>query len=138
MTSKKRNYLGAALLFLLGFALALGAAWWWFGKDAVTTAQTVADGPVLREGELEGFFQAVDKSDYPAIKELGEALFVPGVRLADAARLLAPYAVNSFPPYSVYALYTFNNADLTRRVLLTLDDRDRVESFLAEEMAVIK
>ena len=138
MTSKKHKYLGAAFLFLLGFALALGAAWWWFGKDAAAPAQTVADGPVLHESELEGFFQAVAKGDYPAIKESGEALFLPGVRLADAARLLEPYAVNSFPPYAVYALYTFNNPDLTRRVLLTLDERDRVESFLAEEMAVIK
>ena len=134
----KRKYAGAILLFLLGFAVAMVAGWWWFGKNAAVPAQTAPDGPVLRGDELESFFQTVAEGDYSAIKERGEALFHPGARVAEAERLLAPYAVNSFPPYTVYALYTFNNPDLTRRVLLTLDEQDRVESFLAEEMAVIK
>jgi hypothetical protein len=125
-------------VFLLGFVMAMGAGWWWFGRNAAAPAPVAGDGPALRADELEGFFRTVAEGDYPAIKERGEALFRPGARVADADRLLAPYAVNSFPPYTVYALYTFNNPDLTRRVLLTLDEGDRVESFLAEEMAVIK
>ncbi|MCD8349415.1 MAG: hypothetical protein LUC93_02220 [Planctomycetaceae bacterium] len=136
MTGRRAKLGVGILLFLGGFAVALAAGWWLFGSG--TRQEQAARVETLREADLNELLAAVESGDYHDIKRLGEAMLKPGTRVAEGERMFAPYAVNSLPPYSVYALYTYNDPDRTRRVLLTLGDDGRVESFLAEEMAVIK
>lgn len=138
MQSSSRKYLAALALFVLGFALALGVGWWWFGRPPEPPAAGARSDGVVREADMAAFLQAARKNDFQTLKDEGDRLFKPGVRVVDSAGLFSQYAVNSFPPYTVYALHTFNGPDITRRVLLTLDDKERVESFMAEEMTVIQ
>ncbi len=138
MTGRRAKLGVGVLLFLGGFAVALAAGWWLFGAQARQEHETAVRVETIREADLNELLAAVESGDYHDIKRLGEAMLTPGTRVADGERMFAPYAVNSLPPYSVYALYTYNDPDRTRRVLLTLGDDGRVESFLAEEMAVIK
>lgn len=91
---------------------------------------------VEREG-MTRFLEAAKSGDFTAMQNEGSRIFTPGKVIPDSTVLLAPYRVNSHPPYQVYAFLTENTDKATRRVLLTMDERDRIESFLAEEMAVV-
>lgn len=137
---KGKQYLVLALVFALGFAAALafvrphsaGAP----GRPPEAAAAAGPEAP--RTGEQREFFQAVAKGDFVAMAALGERAFVRGGSVENAAAVLAGYETNSFPPFTVYALYVENAPDKTRRVLLTLDKDGKVESFLAEEMSIIR
>ncbi len=121
-------------VFVLGFALA-----------AFLFSLTTRDSGVLQAAqevttitadELQEFFQAVEQGDFHAMSSLGKKLFIPGRKIEDAETTLAGYQTNSLPPYTVYAFFIANTRDKTRRVMLALDGEGRIESFLAEEMAV--
>lgn len=141
---KKSKHLVTIAVFVLGFAFAAllfrGASG---GGSVLEAAKAEAAARAKRAGaitteELEPFFQAVAKGDFSAMAKLGEKVFLSGRTVDAAEKTLAGYETNSFPPYTVYAFYVANTPDKTRRVLLTLDGDNRVESFLAEEMSVIK
>lgn len=136
---KGKQYLILALVFALGFAAAVvlirpPAA----GAAAPSPAAGAIPATVIRADGLGSFFQAVKRGDFAAMAELGERAFVRGSRVENAGAVLSGYETNSFPPFTVYALFVENTTDKTRRVLLTLDKDDKVESFLAEEMSIIK
>ncbi|MDR1745645.1 MAG: hypothetical protein LBS30_07830 [Planctomycetota bacterium] len=130
--TKVKKYLLPAALFVLGFAVAFAI----MRSPPETPAAGGADA--LQTAELREFLRAVSGGDFPAMKELGERLFVKGRKIEDAGKAFAGYETNSVPPYTVYALHAENAPDAARRVLLTLDGDGRVESFLAEEMTVVQ
>ena len=135
----KKRYLAAAALFLAGFAAAFSLALWLLPQRGAPDASVAAmDSRTIRPDDLLGFFQAVARKDFPAMAKSGERVFVQGDKIENAGKTLAGYETNSFPPHTVYAFFSENLPDKTRRVLLTLDGDDRVTSFMAEEMSVIQ
>lgn len=140
MNSKLKKYLLLGLAFALGFALALIVAKNLYRNetvrnDFVAGEETPRD---LDEAALTAFLQAAEKGDYAAMEKTGPEVFQKGVWIPDAAARFDQYAANSYPPYTVYAFYSAGSDELIRRVLLTLNEDDRVESFMAEEMTVLK
>ncbi|MCC8190645.1 MAG: hypothetical protein LIP77_08430 [Planctomycetes bacterium] len=128
-----------AVALALVFALALGLGWLLFAPSRPPASPTTAASTgSVDEERLAAFLAAARQADYGRLRDLGEELFLPGVRIPDSRRRLEDYATNSFVPYSVYVLFTSIEPDRTRRVLLTLDEEERVVSFLAEEMAITK
>lgn len=140
-------YIGMALGFVLAFAIL------WFamplmqqymqkmaGEQPAVEQQVAPVVPAPDAVEQDGmtrFLKAAADGDFAVMQSEGRRIFTPGKAIPDSAALLAPYQVNSHPPYLVYAFLTENTEKATRRVLLTMDGQDRVESFLAEEMAVV-
>lgn len=141
---KGKQYLVLALVFALGFAAAVvlvrpsSAEAPTQPEATATAARETGPESVLRTEDVRDFFKAVTGRDFAAMAAVGERTFVRGARVENADKLLSGYETNSFPPFTVYALYVENMPEKTRRVLLTLDKEDRVESFLAEEMTIIK
>lgn len=141
MNSKLKRYLLLVLAFGLGFLLALALA-----RNIIRDetprggSASILDEPPrkLDETKLTNFLRAAEKGDYAAMETTGPDVFHKGVLIPDAATRFEPYAANSFPPFTVYAFYSAGSDDRVRRVLLTLDAENRVESFLAEEMTVMK
>ncbi len=92
-----------------------------------------ADSPGMRE-----FLAAVKAGDFEAMRKLGGELFPKGAAVPDARRLFPGYEANNIPPYRVFAFLSDQGREQARRVMLTLDGENRVESFMAEEMPVVK
>ena len=138
--ASKLFYFGMALGFALAFGL-LMLAMPYIQKMALKSMPTPAPAAPAAERVdqtlLTEFYQALADENFTAMKTTGEKTFIPGKKLPLSKVALASYEVNSEPPYLVYALYTNNTDDATQRVLLTLDDKDIVVSFMAEEMKVI-
>lgn len=135
---KTKRYLGAACLAVLVVAAAFALGRYTSGGTVPPTAPETAGAESVNAADVREFMQAVSRRDFAAMERLGEKAFVKGRAVENVDDVLAGYETNSFPPYTVYALFTDNTADATRRVLLTLDADNRVESFMAEEMAIIK
>lgn len=139
---KKR--LPMAGVFVAAFILAFGLAWLLFRRDAPPPPAAPAPAaPTIRERrltaeDLGGFLQAVEGGDFTAMRRLGNELFSEGVVIPGSAALLARYAVNGIPPNQVYAFLVSLEPDSTRRVMLVVDEKDKVVSFLAEEMNVTR
>ena len=89
-------------------------------------------------GETEAFVQAVLRNDFFAMRDIGKNIFRRGADARAIVGLLAGREANSLPPYKVYVLHHGAMDGKISRVLLTLDDDDRVVSFVAEEMSVIQ
>ncbi len=95
-------------------------------------------GKTIDAAGLGDFLKAAETGDYPAMAEIGGKLFVKGDTIPDHKRLLSSYAVDGFPPYQVYKFYSATTDTRIYRVLLTMDDNNTVESFMAEEMPVVR
>jgi hypothetical protein len=121
---------------VLAFVAAFGLAWYLFAPPPAPVESAPAVGRLLGEGEIESFLSLVRTADFQAIAQAGQELFHPGDRVASNAQF-AFYEVGSYPPYQVYAFFTTATPEWVRRILLTLDEGGRVESFMAEEMPVI-
>lgn len=125
-----------ALTFVAAFAL----AWLLFG-NAKPPAEVEPEAPpakVIGEAEVKEFLDAVEAEDFAAMTRIGTGLFKKGDKIPDRARLFGDHAVESFPPFQVYAFMTHASDKEIRRVLLTIDENDLVESFMAEEMPVVR
>lgn len=136
----KRGIPGTVLVFVAGFLLAFLLAWFLFSPGEKAAPEPVATEPkvetrTLTAGDLTEFFRAVDNRDFAAMSSLGTELFQPGNVIDNSDALLEPYAVDSFPPHQVYALFTHIGSPKSYRVLLTMDG-NRVASFMAEEIAI--
>ena len=142
--AEKKRMLVMVLVFAAGFAAALAIAVLFMRPGATPSRpvkEVVADpgaGVTLGEAELAEFFQAAESSDFEAMDRLGRELFKAGATVADRERLLAEYETTSYPPHTVYAFSTEIRDDAIHRVLLTLDDNDKVVSFLSEKMEIVK
>lgn len=127
-------------LFLAAFGLAFGLAWLLFRADPaqppVAEAGAKKAEPPLTAEQMAPFLRAADGNDIEAMFRLGPELFAKGRTIADRKEALTGYETNSFPPYQVYAFYAGIREDKVYRVLLTTDEDDRVESFLAEAMPI--
>ncbi len=137
-----RKYLTLAGVFVLAFVLAFGLAWALFrqeGAPAPAAGQTAAaPARTLKPEDLKEFLQAVEAGDYIAVRDRGEKLFVEGTNIPGSAGLFSAYATNSYPPNAVYSFLSEIGGGTTRRVMLTIDQEDKVVSFMAEEMNIVK
>lgn len=128
------------LIFCAGFIAAFLVALVVLGRGdddsmRIPAAVTQRD---LAAADMDGFFDAASRGDFAAMSGIGRTLFTPGRKIPDAERVFAGYETSSYPPHTVYAFFTESAEDKVRRVLLTLDENDRVESFMAEEMSIIQ
>lgn len=147
-----RARLPLAGAFAAVFLLAFGLAWLLFRRDAPSPEPTSASGPAaaaavaaptiperrLSPEDLREFFAAAESGDFSVMRRLGSELFTEGAVIPDSAGLLNRYAVNGIPPNQVYAFLVSLEQTSTRRVMLVMDEKDRVVSFLAEEMNVVQ
>lgn len=130
------------LLFVAAFGLAFGLAWLLFRADpasappAAAQAETEKVDPPLTAEQIAPFLRAADEKDLDTMFRLGPELFGKGRTIVDRKDALAEYETNSFPPYQVYAFYAGIRENKVYRVLLTTDEDDKVESFLAEAMPI--
>lgn len=138
MNMSKKNYLFLALFFLLGVIAALAADRVFLRPSREAEAAVRMDPGTVNRSALADFLDAAKRKDYEAMGKKGDEVFRKGVLVPDSGELFKDYAANSYPPYTVYAFYSEGSDDRVRRVLLTLDAEERVESFLAEEMTVIQ
>lgn len=126
----------------VAFVLAFFLAWVLFGSSkggAVKEEEPPApQNKTLGEADLEPFLAAARSRDFKAMSAIGKELFRKGDDIPDRELLFAEYAVDSFPPYQVYAFLTSNTGEYVYRVMLTVTDDNKVESFMAEEMPVVK
>ena len=138
---------GGKLLAIVAatFALAFGLAWFLFTPGAAVQPQTpdpaavrTAPTVVLAAADVAPFLSAVTAEDYSAMDRLGTQLFTSGAAIPDHANLFDGYAVNSYPSYHVYNFYSQTTGEQIYRVLLTVEDNGAIESFLAEEMPIVK
>ncbi len=130
---QKRRLLYTALAFVCGFALAMLAAKYYFERNAVQEAPVYR---TLSKDDVAPVLAAADAGDYAQLAALGQELFTPGTKIPDSAVLFDDYAVASFAPHQVYALLTELGGETSRRVLLTMNEDDSVESFMAEETEI--
>ncbi len=144
-TTGGRKYLTLAGVFALAFILAFALAWALFRRDeppppaaAPEAAKAAPPAPTLKREDTAAFLQAVRTGDFAAMRDRGEALFVEGARIPDSAGMFADYATSSFPPHVVYSFYSGAADGKVQRVLLTMDGEDKVGSFLAEEMNIVR
>lgn len=129
-----------AVVIALTFVAAFALAWLLFGNTK-PPAQTEPEAPpakVIGEAEVKEFLAAVEAEDFAAMTRIGSDLFKKGDKIPDRTRLFGDHAVESFPPFQVYAFMTHASNKEIRRVLLTIDENDQVESFMAEEMPVVQ
>lgn len=130
------------MLFLAAFGLAFCLAWLLFRADpesrpaAVAEVETEKVEPPLTAEQIAPFLRAADEKDLETMFLLGPELFAKGRAIVDRKDALAEYETNSFPPYQVYAFYAGIRENKVYRVLLTTDEDDKVESFLAEAMPI--
>ena len=136
--ANRLNYklFGAGLL--VAFASAFFLAWLLFAPPKETPPPPPPPARTLTGDDMRDFFQAVGKEDYGRMSDLGRDLFKEGTIIPDSVAKFAEYETTSYPPHMVYAFYSFIGGDKARRVLLTMDEGDRVVSFLAEEMEIAK
>lgn len=129
-----------AVVFVAAFALAFAAAWLLLRTETppVPPPAPVPETRTLSPAELDGFLQAVADGDFAAMNRLGTQLFTAGTVVPDSAALLGEFETNTYSDVAVYALYSSIGESRTTRVLLTVDKDDKVVSFLAEEMPVIR
>lgn len=137
----KRKIMGTGTVFAAGFILAFLLAWFLFspGKNAAAkpaeAAETEIETRTLTGKELAEFLQAVDNQDFAAMSRLGKELLQTGNTIAGHDALLEKYAVDSYPPHQVYALFTRIGNPKSYRVLLTMEG-NKVVSFMAEEIDI--
>lgn len=136
MNGVKHGGIVAALCFVAGFAIAFPVAWILFTPAAQTDAAGPARVDAISAGEMKEFLRAAESGDFAVMRDHGDGIFREGKTIPNAGSLFARFEANSFPPYSVYAFFTSSDPDMTRRVILTLDDQGKVVSFMAEEMVV--
>lgn len=138
MNTPWKKYLFIVIAFALGFAAALviGRKTSQSGKEDASLVAPTQPGLIDPAG-LVAFLAAAKKGDYAVMEKSGSALFAKGAQIPNAPEQFKEYEANSFPPYTVYAFYSQGSSERVRRVLLTLDENNRVESFLAEEMTVV-
>lgn len=135
MNTTWKKILIMAVAFGLGFAVAIA-----IGRKSLFSPESAVVSALPGEvdaADLALFLAAAGKGDYAAMSKDGPDLFSKGVLISDAPDRFKDYESNSFPPYTVYAFYSQGSDEMVRRVLLTLDEDNRVESFIAEEMAVL-
>ena len=136
------KYTTLAGMLVLTFILAFVLAWALFRREgAPSPAAEKADAApagILKREDLREFFRAVEAGDYAAARGRGEKLFTKGTGIPGSADIFAAYAVTSYPPNAVYAFLRQIAGDKTRRIMLTLDPEDKVISFMAEEMNIVK
>lgn len=127
-----------ATVFLSAFTLAFLLAWLLFRPAPVPLPAEPAPAAVLAGPDLDEFFRAVARGDYDGMSRLGNGLFEKGVTVRDADRVFAGFEVNGYPPYRVFAFFADHAGDRLYRVMLTLDENDKVESFMAEDTRIIQ
>ncbi len=130
---KKRRVLYTSIAFICGFVIAMAAAKAYFENK---TASNAPAARTLAASDIAPILAAADAAKYEELERLGEELFVPGTKIPDSAALFGDYAVASFAPHHVYALMTQLGGEASRRVLLTMNEDDTVESFMAEETPI--
>lgn len=142
LNKKNGDAVKLAAVAAAAFALAFVLAWLMFGagqSGAVREEEPpTRPGRTLGEAEMKPFLDAARSGDFKAMAAAGGELFIKGDVIPDRESLFAEYAVDSFPPFQVYAFYTAAAGGYVYRVLLTLDENNKVESFMAEEMPVVK
>lgn len=140
MNYTTKKYLVLALFFLLGFALAVALGHVLPKAVSVAPMESTPEKPsqTVDAAGLERFLDAARRGDYQTMANDGGEVFWKGVHIPDSKNLFKDYEANSFPPYTVYAFYSQGSNEKVRRVLLTMDEKERVESFLAEEMTVLQ
>ncbi|MDR2391747.1 MAG: hypothetical protein LBE84_08735 [Planctomycetota bacterium] len=136
----RRLWLALAGIFVLAFAIAFGLAWLLLNPAAPAKETGQPEDRVHRvtAAEAEAFARAVGRGDFSAMRDIGKSIFRRGADATAAVGPLADHAASSLPPYRVYALHHEAMDGKILRVLLTLDDDDRVVSFVAEETSVIQ
>ncbi len=108
---------------------------------AAAGAATPAAVGISLDAETKGmnaFLAAVKQGDFPTLQRLGRDLFPKGAAVREPEKLFAGFEANNIPPYRVFAFLSDQGMEKARRVMLTLDGEGRVESFMAEEMPVVK
>lgn len=132
MGHNKKTYLINAAFFIAGLLAAAIATWFVSAPDTTVSGER----QIIPAAETSAFLDTLGNRDFTAIREAGSRLFREGATVAEADALLSPYAVNGFPPHSVYMLFARNAPDASQRILLTLDESGSVISFMAEETVV--
>ncbi|MDR1521153.1 MAG: hypothetical protein LBU23_13575 [Planctomycetota bacterium] len=135
---RRRNLPELAAVFFVAFALAFALAWLLWRPPPSGGGASDLTGRNLAASEIGPFAEAARRGDFAAMRDLGARLFLPGVGAEEAAKALAEFETNGFPPYKVYAPPSRGGAGKVFRVLLTLDAGWRVASFVAEEMDVVE
>lgn len=127
---------GAGLLaaFILAFVL----AWALFSPSRPPEPPPPPPARTLSAADMKDFLQAVENSDYARMSAIGTEIFAEGNIIPDSKTMFAEYETTSYPPHTVYAFYSMIGEDKTQRVLLTMDEENKVASFLAEEMAITR
>lgn len=136
MNDKNKKFLYWGLLFCMGLGAAFMAGRLFPGKWPPAPAAAKPAG--VDRNAVARFLEAAKRGDYAEMAKTGDRVFPRGAKVAKSGELFKEYEANSFPPYTVYAFYSEGSDERVRRVLLTLDGEERVESFLAEEMAVVQ
>ncbi len=135
------------LFILLGGVIGMFASRYYSSKPsspakpapAPASAKTSAPVSVNADSpDMKAFQTAVKTGDFAALRTLGQKLFPKGALVRDPDRLFAGYEANNIAPYRVFAFLSEQSREQARRVMLTLDGEGRVESFMAEEMPVVK
>lgn len=144
-TLEKTRFLTTTIVFVSAFALAFLLAWLIFSPGsgdqppaAIGGGEPTAAAPTLTEADLKPFFEAVANGDFEEMDRLGGQLFQKDAHLPDSKTILAEYETNSFPPHLVYVFYSDTKDDTIYRVLLTMDENNRVASFMAEDMPIAR
>ena len=134
-----------ATIVTITFALAFGMAWLLFtpGPNALPTTPEPATARtepavIIGADDVTPFLAAATAEKYSDMERLGARLFVAGAVIPDHATLFEGYAVNSYPSYQVYNFYSRTIEDRIFRVLLTVEDNGTIDSFLAEEMPIVR
>lgn len=131
------------VVFIAAFGCAFILAWWLFRSPAAApvSPEVVAASPPrsLGENDMAEFFGAVLEEDFAAMARIGKELFVPGHFIPSRKEMFVEYETGSFPPHQVYAFYTKTTDNMVYRVLLAVEDEtNKVESFLAEDMPIVR
>ena len=128
LTGRKGHFLA----FVLAFALA-----WLIFRPTAPSESAMAAAVILPPDQVRDFLAAVGRNDFAAMRNFGERLFRPGAALGSAEADLTEYETNGFPPQRVFLFHSGNGEGNIRRVILTLDNSNRVLSFLAEETRIV-
>lgn len=137
--AQRTNYKLFGIGLLAAFALAFLLAWLLFAPPAPEPTPAPPPPKTLAVADVDAFLQAVNKNDYTQIRELGSAAFTENTTVPDGKQRFTEFETTSYSPNTtVYSFHSGIDGEKARRILLTLDDNNRVVSFLAEEMAIVK
>lgn len=131
--------------FVVTFVVAFALAWLLFGSgrgsapQGQTEEQEAPPARTLTPDDLQDFLAAVEAADFNTMSRLGKRVFKKGDLIPNYESLFAEYALDGFPPFSVFGFYTVGTTEAVYRVILTVNSEDNsVESFMAEEMPVVQ